>query len=73
MMKIYILLLWEKLHTWSGGKKKYMTSIRKLQDYLFALMLYIINLENHDDHPHNKSSYPCSPVEKEDNFNILEK
>lgn len=50
-----------------------MTSIRKLQDYLLALMLYIINLENHDDHPHNKSSYPCSPVEKEDNFNILEK
>ena len=21
MMKIYILLLWEKLHTWSGEKK----------------------------------------------------
>lgn len=72
MMKIYILLLWEKLHTWSGEKK--------IHDfYKEAARLFIcFNVIYHKLRkswwpPHNKSSYPCSPMEKEDNFNILEK
>ena len=41
--------------------KKIMTAIRKLQYWLFSLVLYIIKLENHDDHNlHNKSSFLCT-------------
>ena len=34
-------------------------TMEKLQDWLFAPMLYIINLPYHDDNLHNKSLFLC--------------